>query len=236
MAATRKEQQMNPLSTDKFLKATFLAVAALVLAAPAGARPIIGDNELGDTSGTVVTSQAVAPDAVDRAVAIDASQADKGVVVLRKSGTVVVTGQQQQPAWYTALMARSQAMNDFYAAQQAEPAWYTALMARSQAMNEFYGAGNAEPQWLTALNARSEAMNEFYGAGDAAAPIHPNDRAVPRPVSQQPLLSTPSSGDGTEWGNIAIGAFGGLGIALILVGGTLVAQHKRRHDDQVALP
>ncbi|HEY7732353.1 MAG TPA: hypothetical protein VH950_15850, partial [Gaiellaceae bacterium] len=201
MAATRKEQQMNPLITDKFLKATFLAVAALVLAAPAGARPIIGDNELGDTAGTVVTSQAVAPDAVDRAVAIEASKADEGVVVLRKSGTVVVTGK-QQPAWYTALMARSQAMNEFYAAQQAEPAWYTALMARSQAMNEFYGAGNAEPQWLTALNARSEAMNEFYGAGGSATAIHPNDRAVPRPVSQQPLLSAPSSGNGTEWGNI----------------------------------
>jgi hypothetical protein len=187
MAATRKEQQMNPLITDKFLKATFLAVAALVLAAPAGARPIIGDNELGDTSGTVVTSQAVAPDAVDRAVAIEASKADEGVVVLRKSGTVVVTGKQQ-------------------------PAWYTALMARSQ------------------------AMNEFYGAGGSATAIHPNDRAVPRPVSQQPLLSAPSSGNGTEWGNIAIGAFGGLGIALILVGGTLVALHKRRHDDRVALP
>jgi hypothetical protein len=79
-------------------------------------------------------------------------------------------------------------------------------------------------------------MNEFYGAGGSATAIHPNDRAVPRPVSQQPLLSAPSSGNGTEWGNIAIGAFGGLGIALILVGGTLVALHKRRHDDRVALP
>jgi hypothetical protein len=201
MAATRKEQQMNPLTTDKFWKATFLAVAALVLAAPAGAGPILSDNELGDAPAAVATkpdlehqvlgqggSAAVAPDAVDRAVAIRASQADNGAVVLRKSGTVVVTGKQQ-------------------------PAWYTALMARSQ------------------------AMNEFYGAGDAATAIHPNDRAVPRPVSQQPLVSAPSSGnDGTEWGNIAIGALGGLGIALLLVGGTLVVLHKRRHDDRVALP
>jgi hypothetical protein len=225
MAATRKEQQMNPLTTDKFLKATFLAVAALVLAAPAGAGPILSDNELGDAPAAVVTKPdlehqvlgqggttvAATGDVVDRAVAIRASQADNGTVVLRKSGTVVVTGK-QQPAWYTALMARSQAMNDFYAAQNAKPAWYTALMARSQ------------------------AMNEFYGAGGSATAIHPNDRAVPRPVSQQPLLSAPSSGNGTEWGNIAIGAFGGLGIALILVGGTLVALHKRRHDDRVALP
>jgi hypothetical protein len=208
-----------------------------VLAAPAGARPILGDNELADTSTPVVTSQAVAPDAVDRAVAIQASKADNGVVVLRKSGTVVATGQQQQPAWYTALMARSQAMNDFYAAQNAKPAWYTALMARSQAMNEFYGAGQqAQPAWYTALMARSEAMNEFYGAGGSNTAIHPNDRAIHRPVSQEPLVSAPSSGNGSEWGTIGIGALGGLGIALLLVGGTLAAQHKRKHDDQVALP
>jgi hypothetical protein len=240
MAATRKEHQMNPLITDKLFKASFLAVAALVFAAPAGARPILGDNELSDTSTPAVTSQAAVPDAVDRAVAAKASTADTGVIVLRKSGTVIVTGkqqqQQQQPAWYTALMARSQAMNDFYAAQKAEPAWYTALMARSQAMNEFYGAGqDTTPQWLKALNARSEAMNEFYG-GTSNTAIHPNDRAIPRPVSQEPIVSAPSSGNDTEWGNIGIGALGGLGIALFLVGGTLVALRKRKHDDQVALP
>jgi hypothetical protein len=187
MAATRKEQHMNPLSIDKLLKASFLAVAALVLAAPAGAavtKPDLEHQAFGQRGiGVAATS-----DVVDRAVAIQAAKADNdGVAVLRKSGTVIVTGQQQ-------------------------PAWYTALMARSQ------------------------AMNEFYGAGGSASPLHPNDRAVPRPITQEPVLARPSGGNSSEWGNIAIGALGGLGIALFLLGGTLVALHKRRHDDQVALP
>jgi hypothetical protein len=188
MAVTRKEQQMNPLNTDKLLKASFLAIAALVLAAPAGAAVTKPDLEH-QAFGQRGTGVAATTDAVDRAVAIQASKADNdGVTVLRKSGTVIVTGQQEQPAWYTALMARSQ------------------------------------------------AMNEFYGAGGTPSPLHPNDRAVPRPISQEPVLARPSGSNSSEWGNVAIGALGGLGIALFLLGGTLVALHKRRHDDQVALP
>lgn len=100
---------MNPLIPDKILFASLFGALALVLAAPAGARPILDGDGLGDTAA------AVAPDAFERAVTAQAPSTG-GTVVLRKSGTVVSTGEKSEPAWLRALNARSQALNDYYGA------------------------------------------------------------------------------------------------------------------------
>jgi hypothetical protein len=270
MAATPKEQQMNPLTRNVLLTASFLSAATLMLAGPAGARPILDGAELGDTPAPVTTKpdlehevlfggSAVVPDAVDRAVAVQQQATTSGTVVLRKSGSVIVTGQQQkqQPAWLRALMLRSQAMNEYYAGTRSvagtssttagKPAWLAALEARSQAMNEYYAKNGdsqtyyaprdpaQKPGWLKALEARSEGMNEYYGAAGTTA-TRPDDRAVPRPISREPFAAIESSGDGSRFGDVAIGTLGGLGVAFALFGGTLVYLRSRRHDDRVALP
>lgn len=104
---------MTPLIPDKILFASLFAALGLVLAAPAGARPILEGDGLGDTAA------AVAPDAFERAVTAQAPSTG-GTVVLRKSGTVVDTGA-GEPAWLRALNARSQAMNDYYGAGSSTP-------------------------------------------------------------------------------------------------------------------
>ena len=190
---------MTPL--NKILSASLFAVIALVLAAPAGARPILDGDGLGDTSA------AVAPDAFERAV---------------------ISQTPQVPAWEQALMARSQAMNDFYAAQASQtPAWEKALMARSQAMNEFYAdkANGSQPAWLKALNARSEAMNAYYA--QSAGVVRPDDRGTPRPMVTGTVVSGHSS-DGTAWQDVSIGALGGFGLALLVgLGGFALIRSNR---------
>jgi hypothetical protein len=190
---------MNPLIPDKVLFAFLFGALALVLAAPAGARPIIADSELGDAPATIVPAKpdaehsvlaqgaaAVAPDAFERAVTAQAPS-PSGTVALRKSGTVVVVGQQ-----------------------------------------------NAEPAWLQALNARSEAMNEYYGAGTSTA-VRPDDRANPRPVATDVVVqANGSADDGTAWGDVAAGALGGFGIALLLGLGGFAVIHSHRRTGPVA--
>jgi hypothetical protein len=199
MAATQKERHtMNPLIPDKVLFAFLFGALALVLAAPAGARPIIADSELGDAPATVVPAKpdaehsvlakgaAAPPDAFERAVTAQAPSTS-GTAVLRKSGTVVVVGQQ-----------------------------------------------NAEPAWLKALNARSEAMNEYYGAGTSTA-VRPDDRANPRPVGTDVLVrANGSADDGIAWGDVAAGALGGFGIALLLGLGGFAVIHSHRRTGPVA--
>lgn len=212
---------MTPLTPQKTLFAFLFGALALALAAPAGARPILADSELGDAPATVVPAKpdlehsvlaksavTVAPDAFERAVTAQAPS-HSGAVVLHKSGTVVVGDR-----------------------ATSEPAWLRALNARSEAMNEYYASQNAKPAWLQALEARSTAMNEFYGAGTSTA-VRPDDRANPRPVDAQTVVratgSTVSTGDGVAWGDVAAGALGGFGIALLIgLGGFAVLQSHRR--------
>lgn len=225
---------MNPLTRNILLTASFASAATLMLAGPAGARPILDGAELGDTPAPVTTKpdlehqvlfggSAVVPDAVDRAVAVQQQATTSGAVVLRKSGSVIVAGQQQkqQPAWLKALMLRSQAMNEYYAG------------TRNVAGTSSTKAD--KPAWLAALEARSQAMNEYYGAAATTA-TRPDDRAVPRPISREPFAAIESSGDGSRFGDVAVGTLGGLGVAFALFGGTLVYLRSRRHDDRVALP
>jgi hypothetical protein len=134
---------MTPLISEKVLYAFLFAALALVLAAPAGARPILDGAELGDTSA------AVAPDAFERAVTAQAPAGD-GTIVLRKSGTVVVTGK-----------------------PDAEPAWLKALNARSQAMNDYYGAGSAgsvrPDDRATPRPVQTGVVSTSDGSGDGVA-------------------------------------------------------------------
>jgi hypothetical protein len=197
---------MNPLIPNKILYASLFAVLALMLAAPAGARPILDGDGLGDTSA------AVAPDAFERAVTSQAPQV---------------------PLWEQALIARSKAMNEFYAAQASQtPAWEKALMARSQAMNEFYADTSSEPAWLKALNARSEAMNAYYGALSTGV-VRPDDRGTPRPM-QTGTVVTAQSSDGTAWQDVSVGALGGFGIALLIGLGGFALVHSRRQHGTIA--
>lgn len=214
---------MTPLIPDKVLFAFLFGALALVLAAPAGARPILADNELGDAPATVVPAKpdlehsvlakgsvAVVPDAVDRAVAAQAPT-QSGTVVLRKSGTVVVVGDKST----------------------SEPAWLRALNARSEAMNEYYAAQNAKPAWLRALEARSQAMNEYYGAGTSTV-VRPDDRANPRPVGSGVIAQSSSTDDGIQWGDVAAGALGGFGIALLIGLGGFAILHSHRRTGTIA--
>jgi hypothetical protein len=201
MAATQKERHtMTPLIPDKALFAVLFGALALVLAAPAGARPIISDSELGDAPASVVPAKpdlehsvlakgsvAVAPDAFERAVTSQAPTTS-GTVVLHKSGAVVTVGQ------------------------------------------------DAEPAWLKALNARSEAMNAYYGAGTSTT-VRPDDRANPRPVATHVAVrssGTDSADDGIAWGDVAAGALGGFGIALLLGLGGFAVIHSHRRTGPVA--
>lgn len=219
---------MTPLIPQKTLFAFLFGALALALAAPAGARPILADSELGDAPATVVPAKpdlehsvlakgavAVVPDAVDRAVAAQAPS-DSGTVVLRKSGTVVVVRDQ---------------------GTTGEPAWLRALNARSEAMNEYYAGQNVKPAWLRALEARSEAMNEYYGAGTSAA-VRPDDRANPRPVDTRTVVqvsgSTSSTDNGIAWGDVAAGALGGFGIALLIGLGGFAVLHSHRRTGTIA--
>ena len=194
---------MTPLIPQKALFAFLFGALALALAAPAGARPILADSELGDAPGTVVPAKpdlehsvlakdavAGAPDAFERAVTAQAPS-DSGTVVLRKSGTVVVIGDQ----------------------------------------------GTGEPAWLRALNARSAAMNEYYGAGTGAV-VRPDDRANPRPVDTRTVVqasgSSSSTDDGIVWGDVAAGALGGFGIALLIGLGGLAVLHSHRRTGSIA--
>jgi hypothetical protein len=173
---------MTPLIPTKILYASLFAVLALVLAAPAGARPILDGDGLGDTSA------AVAPDAFERAVTSQAPQI---------------------------------------------PLWEQALMARSQAMNEFYADKTGEPAWLKALNARSEAMNAYYGALSAGA-VRPDDRGTPRPMQTGTVVAA-DSGDGTVWQDVGVGALGGFGLALLIgIGGVALVQGHRRPQGTIA--
>ncbi|HEU0335731.1 MAG TPA: hypothetical protein VFR43_04210 [Gaiellaceae bacterium] len=228
MAATRKEQHMNPLIPQKALFAFLFGALALALAAPAGARPILADSELGDAPATVVPAKpdlehsvlakgavAVAPDAFERAVTSQAPS-NSGTVVLRKSGTVVVVGDKTT----------------------GEPAWLRALNARSEAMNEYYAGQSAKPAWLKALEARSEAMNAYYGAGTSTA-VRPDDRANPRPVVDaqtvvQAAGSSSSADDGIAWGDVAAGALGGFGIAFLIGLGGFAVLHSHRRTGSIA--
>ena len=241
---------MTPLIPQKALFAFLFGALALALAAPAGARPILADNELGDAPATVVPAKpdlehsvlaksavAVAPDAFERAVTSQApshsgavavapdaferavtSQAPShsGTVVLHKSGTAVVVGDRGT----------------------SEPAWLRALNARSEAMNEYYASENAKPAWLKALEARSEAMNEFYGAGTSTTAVRPDDRANPRPVDTRTVVQATGSGsvtdDGIAWGDVAAGALGGFGIALLIGLGGFALIHSHRRTGTIA--
>jgi hypothetical protein len=192
---------MTPLIPDKALFAFLFGAIALALAAPAGARPILADNELGDAPATVVPAKpdlehsvlakgvAVAPDAFERAVTSQAPRTS-GTVVLHKSGTVVVFGRQ-----------------------------------------------NPEPAWVEALNARYEAMSEYYGTGTSTT-VRPDDRANPRPVDAQTVVraagSTASTDDGIAWGDVAAGALGGFGIALLIGIGGFAVIHSHRRTGSVA--
>jgi hypothetical protein len=97
--------------------------------------------------------------------------------------------------------------------------------------------GAEQPAWLQALEARSQAMNDFYGITTTTS-VRPDDRAAPRPAPVGPTgpATSASGDDGTEWGDVAMGALGGFGIGLFLIGGTLLALRNRRHDGGVALP
>jgi hypothetical protein len=69
-----------------------------------------------------------------------------------------------------------------------------------------------------------------------ATATRPDDRAVPRPAPVATVTSLPAGDDGTEWGDVAMGALGGFGIAVFLIGGTMFLMQNRRHDGGVAVP
>ena len=76
------------------------------------------------------------------------------------------------------------------------------------------------------------------GIGAASATsVRPDDRTGQRGPGtiQQPEI-TLLSDNGSEWTNYLIGAAGGLGASLLLMGGMAVALHFRRRHGPIALP
>jgi hypothetical protein len=196
---------MTPPIPHKFLYAFLFAALALVLAAPAGARPILDGAELGDTAVPV------APDAFERAVTAQAPTT---------------------PLWEKALMARSRAMNEYYAtAPQTRTITGGELVSMEQGY-PVYRSGGDEPAWLKALNARSEAMNAYYGAGSTSA-ARPDDRGTPRPV-ETGIVATGGSSDGIAWSDVTVGALGGFGVALLLGLGGFALVHGSRRSSTIA--
>lgn len=204
---------MTPLIPQRILTALLFAALALVFASQAAARPILGTDELG--GGPAVA--AVAPDAFERAVVSQAPSGPDGTVV-RTAGEGIVLDERGYPT---------------YPSAAGEPAWLKALNARSEAMNEYYAAKDrGEPAWLKALNARSEAMNRHYGAGSAGV-VRPDDRGTPRPTDTS-LPATGSSGDGVAWGDVTLGALAGFGAALLVGLGGFALVHSTRRTRSIA--
>jgi hypothetical protein len=165
---------MTPLP-DKTLYAFLVAALALVLAAPAGARPSVGpttDDLASHGWGAAATyakqgaAEVPIPDAFERAVTAQAPS----------DGGTALNG---------VATDRKQVWNDYYGPGSAGPVistagggatktsfrdtplWEKALMARSRAMNEYYGTGSSG---VTRQGSAVEASNGLskYGWGAAA--------------------------------------------------------------------
>jgi hypothetical protein len=187
---------MTPLP-DKTLYAFLVAALALVLAAPAGARPSVGPttDDLGGYGwGAAATyakrgaAEAPIPDAFERAVTAQAPSvggtAPNGVATDRK-----------------------QAWNDFYGPGSAGPVvstagsgatttsaddtplWEKALTARSRAMNEYYGTGSSS---VTRQSSAAEATNGLSRYGWGAAATYAKQTA---PSGRAPKARTVTAGE-----------------------------------------
>jgi hypothetical protein len=301
MAAIRKEQHMRPVTPTKMLSSSLLAALALVLAAPAGAAPILDGDDLGDAPARAIPEPvqpilasergAVAPDAFERAVArapvgmrqtwndrygpgaagpvlrgragLAARQAtgaqlawndhygpgSAGPIVSGDTGVATRTTGDQQPAWndhYGPGSAGPIVSEDTGVAARTtgdqQPAWLRALIARSKAMNEFYARPTAtsQPSYGPMSPAdRPAGLRELEApsaSAGAAAPTRPDDRAVHRPVSRAPFLAVGSADDESDWNGLGIAMLGGVGVGFLVVGGSLLVVHHRRRDGRVALP
>jgi hypothetical protein len=73
-------------------------------------------------------------------------------------------------------------------------------------------------------------------AGPGAAALRPDDRGAPRGPGSigLPVVAVTGVGGGFDWGDAGIGAFGGAGIVLLLVGAVALLG-ARRPDTDVAL-
>jgi hypothetical protein len=117
-----------------------------------------------------------------------------------------------------------------------------------QQFNDAYGPGAAGPILQSGTSDARIEFNDTYGPGAGGpvlrrgdslsggdSPLHPNDRGIHRPSTGE-LVAASSDGGGSDWGNAAVGALGGFGITLLLVGGAFVALRNRDDDDRIALP
>ena len=71
-----------------------------------------------------------------------------------------------------------------------------------------------------------------------AEPVRPDDRANPRPVDTRTVVQASGSGnlndDGIAWGDVAAGALGGFGIALLIGLGGFALIHSHRRTGTIA--
>jgi hypothetical protein len=87
---------------------------------------------------------------------------------------------------------------------------------------------------VVALAPTGNAFAETYSPSDRpwlggvteSTPVAPDDRALRRPDPPQPTLVVRSGVSSFDWADAGIGAASGFGIALALLGGTLMVQRR----------
>jgi hypothetical protein len=183
---------MNPLTPNTVLKAFLFAALALVLAAPAAARPILDVDEPAFAGRTITAGELIST--------------ELGYPVYRSSG-------QEQPDLLKAIAGRTITAGELISTEQGYPVYRS--------------SGQEQPDWLKALNARSQAMNEFYGAG--TSPARPDDRPTPRPTVTGTVGGGAEDDGGIAFGDAALFALGGFGVALMVgIGGLILVNSARK--------
>jgi hypothetical protein len=136
------------------------------------------------------------------------------------------------PAALQAMGARYDAMAKSYAAR---PAASYLSAAAVQAMGQRYQAQVAAADSTTTgyvvggQLVRQGQVFEPVGqvAGPTDKPVRPDDRGGIRGIDDAPLAAAASSGS-FDWTDAGIGALGGLGVSLLLVGGLVLGLSTRR--------
>ena len=100
-------------------------------------------------------------------------------------------------------------------------------LALTMALGAVAPAANARPPVDPAPQAVSTSVHDVKSAKDLrqAAPTS----SLAGTVDPSPDVITVSSPAGFDWGDAAIGAAGGLGLALAAIGGTMAVTGRRRH-------